>query len=91
MFFKVSVLYYAAISGFRQLMNFQSHDFLVFIFGSFIVIYSVTIANANEHYAWLASGAAAIYSTLFLILLPAVTLITAASRGFFKKAETIAS
>jgi len=86
MFFKVIVFYYAAVSGFGRLMKFNTHEFLILIFGALIAIYSFTMMDANEHFEWLVSGAAAIHSTVFLVVLPVITLIAATARGFFKKA-----
>lgn len=87
MFFKVSILYFAAVSGFQRLMKFQSYKFLIIIFGSLITVYSVSIFTAQEHFLWLSSGAAPFYSTFFLALLPFVTFLTAAFRGFLNKSE----
>lgn len=84
LFFKVSILIFATVSGVKRLLEFDSYQFLVFTFGAIIVIFTIASFNsAMEHAYWLISGAAAIYATLFLLIMPAVTLIVAAAR--FKK------
>ncbi len=80
LFFKVSIVYFAAVSGFSQLMKFNTYQFLINVFGVLIIIYAMAAFSAEyEHSVWLAR-AAAVYSMLFLFILPAATLIVAAIR-----------
>ena len=88
LFFKTSILIYAAVSGISRLLKFDSHKFLVPTFGVIIIIFALTIFDSSiEHSAWAISGGAPIYSTFFLFFMPAVTIAVAAVRGFFKKKE----
>ena len=88
LFFKTSILIYAAVSGVSRLLKFDSHKLLVPTFGAIVIIFALTIFDSTiEHTAWETNGAAPIYSTFFLFLMPAVTIAVAAVRGFFKKKE----
>jgi spore germination protein KB len=89
MFFKIAALYYASVSGFQRLMKFDSFRFLTYIFGALLLLYSMTVfRSSDEHFEWLINGAAEIFQTFFLILLPLLTLIVAAFRGFFKEGSS---
>jgi len=85
LFFKVSILYFAAVSGFSRLLKFDSYRFLIYIFGALIVVYSIGVFRASyENTLWV-HRAAATYSTTFVFVLPAITLIVAIIRSRFKK------
>lgn len=89
-FFTVTVYFSAAITGVKQLLKFESDKYFVNITGALLVIYStVAFSSSAENAKWLTIGAAEFYQVFFLIILPAVTIITAALRGFFKKPEMI--
>lgn len=79
-FFKISILYFAAVSGMSKLMKSESYQYLICIFGALIVVYTKDLfASAMEHAQWILTAGQS-YSTFFLILLPAITLIVAAVR-----------
>ncbi len=75
LFFKVSILYHASVSGFTQLFGIETHQPFIYIFGVLICVYAVasfgTIAN---HVKWFMT-AAATYSTFFILVLPLLTLL----------------
>jgi spore germination protein KB len=88
-FYKVSVFLYATVSGFRRLMEFDSHRFLIYIFGALLVIYSLSIFESESaHAQWRSNGAASMFQTVFLVLLPIITLIVSAFRGKAKKMDS---
>ncbi len=87
LFFKVSVIYYALVSGISRLLKLQSHKSLVVIFGVWIIVYAQAMfASGFEHMAWNMT-AAAVYSTFFVLLLPVVTLSVALIRRVMPKSE----
>lgn len=80
LFFNVSILYYATVSGFSRLLNVKSHQCFIHIFGALMITGALSVFESSyEHTQW-NSSAAAIYATLFLFFLPAATLIAAAIR-----------
>ncbi len=84
MFYKVSVVYYATVSGTGRLLGTDSNRWLVFIFGALTVLYAqATFNNSAEHNDWIMS-AAATYSTFFLLILPLLTLIVSWIRAGFE-------
>lgn len=89
MFYKVSVLFYATLSGIKRIFKFDSYQFLIYSFGTLLVIYGAAVfRSAGEHSAWLMNGAAAIDHTVFVVFLPVLTLAVAVLRGLFKHKET---
>ena len=85
----VAILFYAFVYGLRQLLNLSSHTFLVFVTGVIIVIFAPTaFTSSAENNSWILSGSAAIYPMLFELVLPVVTLITAALRSYPGKKES---
>jgi spore germination protein KB len=92
MFFKVSILLYAAVFGVSQLLRLSSYKFLVSTFGVIVVLFAITTFESSiEHSDWINSGSAPVYSTFFQVGLPAVTVITAVIRSFFRKEEAKSS
>ncbi len=88
LFFKTSILFYAAVSGISQLLRLDSYKYLVHTFGAIIVIFAIAIFDSGvEHSVWLIEGSGPIYSTFFELLLPFITLVVAMVRGFFGKKE----
>lgn len=88
MFYKVTVLYYTSVSGIRRIMKFDEGKFLIYIFGVLVLIYSVSVfKSSSEHAEWLFNGAASMFQTLFLVILPVITLLIAVFRGFFRKVK----
>lgn len=89
MFYKVSLLYTASITGFQRLMRFSNYSFLVKIFGALLLLYTLIVFRATgEHQEFLHNGAAVFFQTFFLFILPLVTLITAVCRGFYRVQKT---
>jgi spore germination protein KB len=90
LFFKVTVIFFAAVSCFSRLVNFKSYKPLVLIFGALIEVYAIAVfESAVEHAAW-TGGPAAIYSTFFVFILPALTLIVTVIRNISgKEGQTI--
>lgn len=89
LFFKTSILFYAAVSGVGRLLKLNSYKFLVPTFGVIIVIFAIAVFDSvMEHSEWLTSGTAPIYATFFELVMPAITLVVAAVRGFWRKKET---
>jgi spore germination protein KB len=85
MFYKVAALFYASVSGFQRLLKLESNQFLIYIFGALLFLYSLTVfRSSSEHLEWLINGAAEIFQTFFTICLPLATLLVAAFRGLYK-------
>lgn len=89
MFYKVSVFLYAAVSGVSRIMNFDSHQFLIYIFGALLVVYSLSVFESDSaHAQWRSSGAASVFNMFFSVVLPVVTLIVSTFRGKAKKEDS---
>lgn len=89
MFYKVSVLFYATLSGIQHICHFDSYKFLIYCFGTLLIIFSLTVfPSSGEHSAWLMNGAAAVDHTLYVVVLPLLTLVIAVIRGLFKPKDT---
>lgn len=85
MFIKISVLYYATVSAAARLAKTSSHIYLIRITGALSVIFGLSVFGAEyEHMDW-TNRAAPIYSSFFIMLLPLLTLGTAAIRGLNKQ------
>jgi spore germination protein KB len=83
-FFKVSILYYASTKAVTELVGMSSYKCLLRVMGVLIVIFTlINFKSANEHAAWGVS-ASSFYSSFFILILPLITLITIAIKGFFK-------
>ena len=81
LFFKVSIVYYATVSGIGRLFETESYRPLIYILGALIVLYAeASFAASTEHVEWNMT-AAATYSTFFLFFLPMLTLIVSWLRG----------
>jgi spore germination protein KB len=82
-FYKISILYYATVLGFSKLIKLESYQVLIIIFGVLIIVYNNSVFSSSfEHMTWFA--AAPTYSTCFLFILPASTLLVSAIRGKYK-------
>lgn len=80
-FLKVSVVYYAAVSCVRGIFGTAAYEPYIHIIGALIVIYAgASFPAVHEHVRWNRT-AAATYSTFFLFVIPALTLLVAAARG----------
>lgn len=88
MFFKTSILVYAFFYGIGRLLKLKSFLFLVPAFWIILVILSSTVFSSSvEHANWVSTGFAPIYSSLFLVVLPVITLIVSVIRRLFGKKE----
>ncbi len=90
MFFKTSVLLYAAVFGISQLLKLDSYKFLVPTFGAIAVIFAIAVFDSTMYESYIAmTGTASIYATFFELILPVITLTVAAVRGFSGKKEAV--
>lgn len=88
LFFKVSIIYFALLSGMKRLFEFDSYKFLVQIVGVLIVVFAGgLIGSLADHTRWNLK-AAPVYSTFFLLVLPLSTLIVSVIRSGVKKTDT---
>jgi spore germination protein KB len=88
LFFKVCIVYFAAVSGFSRLFHIDSYQIFVCIFSVLIVIYAAALfVTVSEHIKWNIT-AAAMYSTFFILILPVLTLIVSFVRGSSKVVKT---
>ena len=80
LFFKVSIVYYAGVSGISKLVGFENYRPLINIIGVLICIYAMAcFSSMAEHVKW-GLTVAATYSTLFILLLPLLTLLVSLIR-----------
>ncbi len=90
-FFKVSILYFATVSGLGRIMKFKSWDFLIKIFGVFIIIYAFACFDSEAaHIKWNISVATT-YSSFFILVLPLITLIVSKLRDVFSHTPELRS
>lgn len=89
--FKISVCYYAAITGLARLLKIDNYRIFIGIFGVLIVVATRGIFQSTfEHNEWKRS--APVYSTVFLVLLPLLMLLVSFIRfGRHPKKPTAAA
>lgn len=86
LFFKVSILFYASVYGISKILNLKSYKFLVPTFAVIVVVFSFTVFKSSfEEGDFGVSGVAGNFAMIFELVLPVITLIIAAIRGFLKK------
>ena len=94
LFYKISVLLFAVSSGLGRLLKLDSCRFLVFTMGALTVVFAQSVfPSSMEHMVWLKSTAS-VYSSLFVAVLPTITIVVAALRGLLRKkkgAENVCS
>ena len=74
-FFKISTLFYGAVTSFCKMMKIKKYKYFIFIFGALVTVYTNAIfQSTTEHVKWKMSTAAT-YSTFFILVLPLLTLI----------------
>lgn len=78
LFFKVTIIYYATVKGIAQVFNLHSFRVLVPIFGVLIIISAFSVFDSAVEHAYWGTHVAAIYSILFEVILPIITLLTMA-------------
>lgn len=77
MFFRVSIVFFAAVVGLKQVFHLRSHRRLVPIFAALIVLFSLTVFHTVAEHAYWGTNISAVYSTLFEVILPLITLLVA--------------
>ena len=77
-FFKVVIVFFAAVTGIAQVFNLHSYRTLVPIVGVLIIIFSFEAFGSAVESSYWGANVAAVYSTLFEVILPGVTLLTMA-------------
>jgi spore germination protein KB len=81
LFYKVSVLLFTTVSGISRLFGTERHEIYILITSALVVICAGTFfQSSKEHERWFAAAAAS-YSTFFLFVLPAATLIVSEIRN----------
>jgi spore germination protein KB len=81
LFFKVSTVYYATVSGVGSLLGTVSYRWLIYVFGAMIVLYAQISFRASAEQGECLRSAAATYSAFFLLGLPLLTQIVSWLRG----------
>lgn len=81
LFFKVTIVFFATAKGLAQIFNLHSYKILVPIFAVLIIIFAYSVFDSSIEHAYWGTNVAAVYSTLFEVILPVITLLTMA----FKK------
>ena len=76
-FFKVTIVYFATVTAIEKIFGLHSYKTIVPIVGVLIVLFSLWAFGSSADTAFWGTNVAAVYSTFFELVLPAVTLITA--------------
>ncbi len=75
LFYKVSIFFYATVSGITYLFGMQSYKPFIYIIGALICLYaSASFSAVVEHANWKMT-AAPVFSTFFVVVLPVLTLL----------------
>ncbi|MGE4483671.1 MAG: hypothetical protein AB7C97_01010, partial [Oscillospiraceae bacterium] len=80
-FIKVSAIYYAAALSLGQILNLKSYKSLIIPIGVIFIALTVPMFDNTISQAESGTDCWPFFATIFEILLPAVTLITAKIRG----------
>jgi spore germination protein KB len=87
LFFKVSILLFATVKGLSEVFGISQFREFTFIILALLVIYANAMFSSGfEQTKWFTT--AATYSTFFLVVLPAVTLLVSELRKRSRKKET---
>lgn len=87
MFFKVSILFFATVSGVGKLFNIGQFKYFISIIGVLVIIGANSFfLSSTEHSKW--HDAMATYSTFFLFVIPVFTLIVSEIRKSIDKQKT---
>jgi spore germination protein KB len=79
LFFKVSILLFATVTGISKLFNIEQYGIFAYITGALVIICAnFFFESTYEHAAWYTAGGA--YATFFLIVIPLATLIVSMLR-----------
>lgn len=87
-FFQISTVLYATAKGTAQLFGFQSYKQLVSPIGVLAICFALLAFNSTAQSSYWGSNVAAVNATIFIVILPAITLIVAMLRGFRKVKES---
>lgn len=80
LFYKVTILFYAVVLAIGQTLELERCKGLTFAIGALILVYALVVfPNAAEHAVW-GNTVAAVFSSVFQIGFPLVTLAAAAIR-----------
>ncbi len=81
LFFKVSITYYATIAGLTKILGTSMYQSLIYIIGALICIYAAAcFPSLAGHVKWKMT-AAPTFSTVFILILPLLTLIVSFIRN----------
>ncbi len=79
LFFKVSILLYATVTGISKLFNIEQHGIFGLVTGVLVIVCAnFFFESTYEHAAWYTAGGT--YATFFLFILPLATLIVSMLR-----------
>jgi spore germination protein KB len=84
LFLRVSIFYYATVTGIAQLLRLHSYLRLVFPFGIIITSLAVMVYDSAAEHVNTSATIWPVFSFPFEILIPVISLIIAAVRGFPK-------
>lgn len=85
-FFSSSVYYYAITTGISRFFGLSSDKILINIIGVFIFLFGLNaFPTQYAHLEFTITGAEEIFPSIFLILMPVLTLVIAVSRGISSK------
>jgi len=86
-FFKISILLFATTLGVAQLFGLNSYKPIVLIVGAISVCFSIIVWDSVAESVYWGSNVAAVYSSFFEVVLPAMTLLVILIKKKSKKAE----
>lgn len=75
MFFKICILYYAAVLCIAQICKLKTYKPIIFIIGAIIISYSILVFNSPLENAVWGKETAPFFSSFFELVLPAITFI----------------
>jgi len=90
LFFKISIIYYAIVITLARIFKLRTYRPIVYVTGIIIIVYALITFDSPMENAFWGSNVAPIFSSLFEVLLPLITLIIAQIRGFQKPKEAVA-
>jgi spore germination protein KB len=84
LFFQISTTIYATTKATSQLFNLNSYKVLVYIIGSLTTTFALLAFKSSDEHGFWGENFSATYCTFFSVILPFITLITAAIQNFYK-------
>lgn len=86
LFLKVSILYYATVTGIGKLFKFDQYKILIFIVGSLVIVSAnAFFVSSFEQELWY--NVAPTFATLFLFVLPVLTLVVSEIKSQKKEVD----